>query len=106
MKQILSALTILLFILLPHYSFAGIVKGTVTDKKAEVLPFATVFVQGTTKGTSANAKGQYILHLEPGSYKIVCQYIGFKQEAYNITITGNETIQHNFSLEDQALQMK
>lgn len=96
----------LLAILLPCTLWAGIIKGKVTDKKGEPLPFATVFVQGTTQGTSANAQGEYHLNLPAGSYKVACQYMGFKQDIFNVTLKANETIIRNFSLQEQSLQMK
>lgn len=87
-------------------SFAGILKGKATDTKGEALPFATVYVQGSTQGTTANEKGEYQLTLPPGTYKISCQYMGFKQSLYNVTFAGNEIITHNFSLQDQSYEMK
>ncbi|HRO43144.1 MAG TPA: DUF5686 and carboxypeptidase regulatory-like domain-containing protein [Flavipsychrobacter sp.] len=104
MKRI-CYLTLLSF-LLPLVVFAGVLKGKITDLKGEALPFATVYVYGTTIGTSANAQGDYQLTLPSGSYKIACQYIGFKQSSTTITIGETEVLQHNFSLEDQGLQMK
>ncbi len=85
---------------------AGILKGKVRDSKGEDLPFATVYVQGTTIGTSTNANAEYALQLPAGSYKVVCQYMGFQQSIFNVTITGNEVVSHNFSLQEQTLQMQ
>ncbi|XZF14600.1 DUF5686 and carboxypeptidase regulatory-like domain-containing protein [Chitinophagaceae bacterium MMS25-I14] len=82
---------------------AGLLKGRITDSKGLPLSFATVYVQGTTTGTNANALGEYELQLAPGTYKVIGQYIGFKQSVYNATITGNETVIHNFSLDDQNM---
>ena len=97
---------ILLILLLPIASFAGILKGKITDKQGEPLPFETVYVHGTTIGTSANAMGEYQLTLNAGSYKIACQYIGFQQNTFTVRVNGDETIVHNFSLHEQGLQMK
>ena len=91
---------------MPVISIAGILKGNITDSKGEALPFATVFVQGTTIGTSANAQGEYQLSLAPGTHRVACQYIGYKQSNFTVTIAGNETVTHDFRLEDQNLQMK
>ncbi|RYZ51821.1 MAG: lycopene cyclase domain-containing protein, partial [Sphingobacteriales bacterium] len=49
--------TLVLLMIFPMTAFAGIVKGKVTDDKGEALPFAIIFVKGTTAGTSANANG-------------------------------------------------
>lgn len=75
---------------------AGTLKGEITDSKGEPLPFATVYIKGTTIGTSANAQAQYSLQLAPGTYKILCQYLGYEQEAFNLTIAGEETVTQLF----------
>ena len=100
-----TTLFFLLFAVLPYLANAGVVKGKVTDNKGETLPFAIVFIQGSTVGTSANAHGEYQLNLEPGTHKIVAQYMGFKQSAQTVTVKGSETIEKNFKLQDQSLEM-
>jgi hypothetical protein len=99
--------TFFLFVFLfPVLAIAGIVKGKVSDAKGEALPFAIVFVKGTTAGTTANALGEYQLHLEPGNYQLTAQYMGFKQSVQSVSIKGSETVQKNFSLKEQTLEMK
>ncbi|RYE25539.1 MAG: carboxypeptidase-like regulatory domain-containing protein [Sphingobacteriales bacterium] len=87
-------------------AIACTLKGKVTDEKGEGLPFATIYVQGTAIGTTANADANYQLALQPGTYKVVCQFMGFKQVTFNTTITGNEQVTHNFSLPEQTLELK
>lgn len=96
----------LLFVLCTGHALAGVLKGKVTDEHGLSLPYATIFLEGTTTGVNANGNGDYELQMQPGLYKVVCQYIGYKQSAFNITFTGNETIEHNFTLKDQSLEMK
>lgn len=87
-------------------SFAGELKGHITDKHGDALPFATVFVKGTTIGTSANANGDYHLSLKDGNYTVACTYIGYAQSSFAITIKGSESVIHNFSLADESLNIK
>ncbi len=54
-----------LMLFLPLTLFAQL-KGRVTDTSGESLPFATIYVQGTTIGTTSNAKGEFSLDLEKG----------------------------------------
>lgn len=96
----------LLWLLFSVDARAGTVTGKVTDAQGVSLPFATLYVQGTTQGTAANADGLYTLTLSPGSYKLVCQYMGFKQSVISVSIQGSETITRNFSLQEQGLEMK
>lgn len=96
-----------LFCCLPGMSaIAGTLMGTVRDSKGAALPFATVFVSGTTNGTVANASGHYSLPLDAGSYVVTCQYIGFKQTTFNLTIGKDETVKHDFKLSEQGLEIK
>ncbi len=99
---------LLLFIFtgLPASLFAGVLKGRVVDDKGERLPFATVYIEGTTTGVNANGNGDYELTVAPGLYKVICQYIGYQQSTFNLSITGNETIEHKFVLKGQNLEMK
>lgn len=97
---------LIIFLLIPVLSFAGVLKGVVKDDKGEPLPFAVVFIQGTTTGTAANAEGAYVLTLAPGTHKVTAQYMGFEPSAFNVTITGNETVTHDYKLKEQSMHMK
>lgn len=105
MKHAYSLLLAVVCLLLPVALYAGVLKGTVTDNKGELLPFATVYVKGTTIGTAANAQAIYNLNLQPGTYEVQCQYMGFQQTKFQVTIKGNEEVVHNFKLQEQSLKM-
>lgn len=96
----------LLLLFLAEYSSGGTLSGLVRDSKGQPLPFATVFVAGTTNGTTANASGQYQLTLAAGTYNVTCQYIGYQQVQYLLTIGGDEQAKHDFMLQEQKLEMK
>jgi hypothetical protein len=36
--------------------------GKLSDEKGESLPFASVYLKGSTTGTTTNAKGEYAIH--------------------------------------------
>lgn len=99
--------TLLCAILLaPLQLYAGVLKGKVTDGNGQPLPHATVYIKGTTMGTAANANAEYNLVLEPGTYNVLCQYMGFQRATYNVTIKADETVTYNFSLREQSLKME
>lgn len=50
---------------MPCFVFAGVLKGKVIDDQGQTLPYATVFVEGTTMGVSANGNGDFELTLAP-----------------------------------------
>lgn len=94
-----------LFVLLAIETHAGIIHGTVTNQKGEVLPFATVMIKGTTNGTTANANGAYQLDLPAGQYTILCQYMGYKKQEKAVTVTA-AAMQLPFTLEPVSMQIR
>ncbi len=87
-------LLLFFFILLTNISpaFAIIVSGTVVDERNQPLPYTAVYIKGTTIGTATNGKGYYQLNLEPGSYSIVFQFIGYKKHIETITVSSKPVI--------------
>jgi len=84
---------------------AGTLQGTVKDMKGKEIPFASISIKKTTKGTTANSKGQYSLQLAKGEYSIICQNIGFKTNEKKIKIEDNTTTL-NFVLEEHCNELK
>jgi hypothetical protein len=85
-------------------TYAGKISGTVTDDNGRALPFASILVKGTPRGTTANNEGQYFLNLDSGKYTIVCQYVGYNRTEKKISI-GNENIVLDFQLSLQQLSL-
>jgi len=80
------------------------VSGTVTDQSNHPVPFATVYVKNTTRGTSANIDGKYQLQLNTGDYEILYRAIGYHQESRKLTIKAD--MQVNVTLAIEAYQLK
>ncbi|UPK67071.1 DUF5686 and carboxypeptidase regulatory-like domain-containing protein [Chitinophaga filiformis] len=93
------------FFFIYYHTQAGIIRGKVTNEKQEALPFASVFIKGTTNGTTTNSAGQFHLDVPAGTYILVCQYMGYKKEEKQVTVTdaGQEI---NFVLAPLSLQIK
>jgi hypothetical protein len=103
MKRI-SLLTFSAFFLF-LFVHAGKISGIVTDDKGTILPYASIFVKGTTKGTTSNNQGKYFLELAEGTYTIVCQYIGYTRQEKTV-IVKDEPVTLNFQLPLQRTTMK
>ena len=74
------------------------VRGTVSDAKTgETIPFASVMVQGTMNGTSADAEGNYVISA-PSDGVLVFTSIGYKELALSV---GGKTV-HHVSLESDS----
>ena len=80
------------------------IQGKVSDIKNDAIPFATVFVKGTTIGTSANKDGMFILKLASGDIDLIFSAVGFKQLIKSVTITQNLTV--NVNLNPEVFELK
>jgi hypothetical protein len=98
----------LLFTLILLFScpvFAQVnLSGRVTDDQNKPVPFASVYIKNTTKGTSANSEGEYILQLKPGNYEVQYKAVGYKQESRKIDLTSNQVV--NVVLQTETYQLK
>lgn len=93
-----------LWLILVHHLSAQIT-GFVTNKKGEALPFASIYVQGTSTGTTTNVEGDYSLELENGTYRLVFQYVGYKQKIITTTVEG-EAVELNVVLEEETIDLQ
>jgi Family of unknown function (DUF5686)/CarboxypepD_reg-like domain len=93
------------FLLLFQFAKAVRVSGTVTDDKGNILPYASVFIKGSSQGTTSNNRGRYFLDLTPGSYSIICQYVGYARQEKTIT-ADKEPIIIDFYLSIQQTSLK
>src|SRR5690625_1335882 len=67
------------------------VNGTVIDSDGESLIGVNVFVQGTSKGTTTNADGEFSLTVSDENSVLVFSYVGFTTQ--EIAIEGRSTIE-------------
>lgn len=67
-------------------------KLTDTDYNNEPLPFANVFIKGTTIGVTSDIDGLYAIeNVEPGVYTVVFSFVGYKTvEISNVAVTANK----------------
>ncbi|KAA0991676.1 DUF5686 and carboxypeptidase regulatory-like domain-containing protein [Dyadobacter aurulentus] len=83
---------------------AGGLKGRISTAQGEALSYAGIAVKGTSNGTMANEEGEYEFALEPGSYEIIFQFLGFKTVSKNVTV-GADFVELNITMEEQALNL-
>lgn len=97
------------FLLLNQFVNAQIkftISGYVRDAKTgEELIGATVFIKDSkTIGTSTNAYGFYSLTIPDGNYTLTAQFIGYESKSIQVTL--NQNIKQNFTLTENATQLK
>ena len=80
------------------------VRGTIVDEYGEPVPFVSVYVENTTYGVAANARGQYYLELEPGTHRLVFQMLGYAKEVVELKV-GTEPLRYSVTLTSQQLEL-
>lgn len=89
--------------ILGTYAQTGTLTGTVTDSNdGNNLPFANLFVPGTTYGTSTDIDGKFTLQLPAGKYNLVITILGYVSDTQKINIIANNTTTLNISLVSDA----
>lgn len=92
----LFAIVILLF---GFTANAQSISGKVFDVENanEPLPFADVYLKGTSIGTTTDFDGNYTLRMDPGTYTLVISFIGYETIEVPVTLeVGQElTLNHN-----------
>ncbi len=68
--------------------------GVITDDLNNPLPYATIYLQGSSTGTSSNIEGEYVFNLPNGTHSVVFQYVGFETQIIEIEIEGDELIKN------------
>ncbi len=101
-----SALLFILSLLFSVSAFSQEVSisGKITDEQNKPVPFASVYIKNTTRGTSANSEGEYILQLKPGVYEVQYKAVGYKQESRKLNISASQVL--NITLKTETYQLK
>ncbi|HRI22097.1 MAG TPA: DUF5686 family protein, partial [Panacibacter sp.] len=105
MKKYVHFVFVIVFVGFSTAAFSAKISGKVTDDKGNILPYASILVKGTSRGTATNNQGIYFLQLDKGAYTIVCQYVGYARTEQLITV-GDDNITLDFKLLAQQTTMK
>ncbi|MDZ7607414.1 MAG: TonB-dependent receptor [Cyclobacteriaceae bacterium] len=71
------------------------------------LPFTSVYVRGTTIGTTTDVEGNYSLsHIPEGDNTIIVQAVGYKSKSAAIKTLANEPVELHFDLEEDILNLE
>lgn len=78
------------------------IKGQISNTKGEPLPFSSIQVVKTNKGTTADENGNFNLKLEKGKWTLVASFMGYKKVEKEIQINSSP-IEVNFQLQKDLL---
>jgi outer membrane receptor protein involved in Fe transport len=88
---------------------SGKIAGTVKDKETgEALPFANVFVDGTSMGAATDIDGNFtILNVSPGLYNITASVVGFQKVTITeVRVNVDFTTRIEFELSSGSIEME
>lgn len=80
------------------------VKGRITSPTGQPVPFASIYQQSTTRGTSANGEGEYQLNLPAGAISLIVKSVGYKQALRQLDLKAPLTL--NIVLEAEVYQLQ
>ena len=100
----MKSFLLFLFIVFSSTANAQKISGTVFNAQGDLLPYSSVIIKGTTRGTSANDKAKYAFNVSSGTYTIICQHLGYTNSEKTITVKKDEEI--NFILTEQKLSLE
>lgn len=87
----------------------GNIAGRIVDKKTqEALTGATILIESTKKGTTADIDGNYkFKDLAPGKYTLVVSYVSYNtQRIPDVIVEAGSSTTQNIELDDAALQLQ
>lgn len=85
----------------------GSITGKVVDSKTgEVLPGATILIEGTTKGVLSDFEGIYAIKgLLPGKYTLISSFITYdNKKNIDVIVKANEVTEFNIGLDPSSSQ--
>jgi hypothetical protein len=105
---------LLAFVLLANHSIwcqvrigHNSVKGIVTDAEGgSPLPLVNVFLQGTTRGTSSQIDGKFVLaDLPDGEFDLVLSLVGYVRETRHLSFTNGVQLEINAQLKPRQITL-
>jgi len=86
---------------------SGLLSGKVIDAKTrDPLPFANVYVDKTTIGTTTNSSGEFTLKDAPlGNVEIVCSFVGYIPHQQKVIVAASNNKSLYIELTPNALQL-
>ena len=86
----------------------GKISGVITDKTTgEQIPFANIFVEGTTIGAASNVEGNFvIINVPSGVYRVTASVVGYqKQTITDVRVNVDFTTRLNFQMSTGAVDL-
>jgi len=106
MRNKFSLAVFLFFVAIQCAAQTGTIKGIVVNNRTrERLPFAVVYINYTTMGTSANERGEFVLRNVPiGQQDLIATFVGHHHQKHNILVKEDSEVSITIGLESKDLK--
>ena len=99
--------SLLLACSLSLYGQKGALMGQVSNQYGAPMSFATVALEGSKLGTNTDDNGKFMISGIPaGTYTIKATFLGYLSVSEELTVKDGQTLEHNFSLREDALNLE
>lgn len=105
-KKITLTTTLIILAIISNAQTGKIIGKIIDSKTGETLPGATVLIEGTTKGASADFDGNFSLNgLQPGKYTLIASYITYDNKKFvDVVVKENDVTDFNIGLDQSSSQ--
>ncbi|HEX8333165.1 MAG TPA: carboxypeptidase-like regulatory domain-containing protein, partial [Segetibacter sp.] len=67
----------------------AVIRGSVKDAGNQPLTGASIQVQGSGRGTTSDASGNFSLNVPPGKHTIIVSYVGLATQRRDVTVSAS-----------------
>jgi outer membrane receptor protein involved in Fe transport len=109
MKRKLVFIFLTLFMGVNGIAQKGIIQGVLTEEinnQQVPLPFANVYFEGTTIGTTSDFDGNFSISTQPGSYVLICAFMGYETFKKQVEITAGGTVTVNIQMKPEGIAIE
>lgn len=109
MNKRLVFIFLTLFIGVNVFAQKGIIQGVLTEEqnnKQVPLPFANVYLEGTTIGTTSDFDGNFSFNVQPGSYVLICAFMGYETIKKPIEVSQGSAVTLNIQMKTEGIALE
>ncbi len=96
---------VLFFLLVGESAWGASLWGVVRGEANEVLPYATVYVEGAGIGTTTNQEGKYVLPVPGGRHRVTFQHIGYQKQVVDVVLHHDEKKRLDVVLKKESFEL-
>ena len=107
-----SVFGVMLSLLLLAFNFAAYgqnatIKGKVSNLSGEPLGYASIALEGTTLGATADKNGNFIIgDIPAGTYTVKANFLGYLSASEKISFKEGQSVEQDFSLREDVLNLE